>query len=156
LSYFQTENSSYFIVARHKLNAFFSLVFRFSSCHHPLLAFALAKIMEDRSNQVATSKEDNDVRQLISMISSDNHHVVHTAYFVLPLSAYHISSMNNYLFIFWLIFYFFCRLNRHAACLALSSLASNISSAMHLIKCDIMKPIEAVRKSLHYWPTFLT
>jgi hypothetical protein len=76
LSYFQTENSSYFIAARHKLNAFFSLVFRFSSCHHPLLASALAKIMEDRSNQVAISKEDNDVRQVISMISNDNHHVV--------------------------------------------------------------------------------
>jgi hypothetical protein len=33
------------------------------------------------------------------------------------------------------------------ACLALSSLASDISSAMQLIKCDIMKPIEAVLKS---------
>jgi hypothetical protein len=35
--------------------------------------------MEDRSNQVAISKEENAVRQLISMISSDNRHVVHTA-----------------------------------------------------------------------------
>ncbi|KAK3125182.1 hypothetical protein QOZ80_7BG0601360 [Eleusine coracana subsp. coracana] len=107
----ETENSSYFIAARHKLSAFFSLVFRFSSCHHPLLASALAKIMEDRSNQVAISKEENAVRQLISMISSDNRHVV------------------------------------EQACLALSSLASDISSAMQLIKCDIMKPIEAVLKS---------
>ncbi|GJN11593.1 hypothetical protein PR202_ga29794 [Eleusine coracana subsp. coracana] len=94
----ETENSSYFIAARHKLSAFFSLVFRFSSCHHPLLASALAKIMEDRSNQVAISKEENAVRQLISMISSDNRHVV------------------------------------EQACLALSSLASDISSAMQLIK----------------------
>ncbi|KAM3385251.1 hypothetical protein ACQJBY_009278 [Aegilops geniculata] len=108
---FQTENYSYFIAARHKLSAFFSLVFRFSSCHHPLLASALAKIMEDRTNQVAISKEENAVRQLISMISSDNRHVV------------------------------------EQACLALSSLASDISSAMQLIKCDIMKPIEAVLKS---------
>lgn len=107
----ETENYSYFIAARHKLSAFFSLVFRFSSCHHPLLASALAKIMEDRSNQVAISKEENAVRQLISMISSDNRHVV------------------------------------EQACLALSSLASDISSAMQLIKCDIMKPIEAVLKS---------
>uniref|UniRef100_A0A0D9WZK0 Patatin n=1 Tax=Leersia perrieri TaxID=77586 RepID=A0A0D9WZK0_9ORYZ len=107
----ETENSSYFIAARHKLSAFFSLVFRFSSCHHPLLASALAKIMEDRSNQVAISKEENAVRQLISMISSDNRHVV------------------------------------EQACLALSSLGSDISSAMQLIKCDIMKPIEAVLKS---------
>ncbi|CAM0906077.1 unnamed protein product [Alopecurus aequalis] len=107
----ETENYSYFIAARHKLSAFFSLVFRFSSCHHPLLASALAKIMEDHSNQVAISKEENAVRQLISMISSDNRHVV------------------------------------EQACLALSSLASDISSAMQLIKCDIMKPIEAVLKS---------
>lgn len=107
----ETENSSYFIAARHKLSAFFSLVFRFSSCHHPLLASALAKIMEDRSNHIAISKEENAVRQLISMISSDNRHVV------------------------------------EQACLAISSLASDISSAMQLIKCDIMKPIEAVLKS---------
>ncbi|KAM0874101.1 hypothetical protein ACQ4PT_037596 [Festuca glaucescens] len=107
----ETENYSYFIAARHKLSAFFSLVFRFSSCHHPLLASALAKIMEDHSNQVAISKEENAVRQLISMISSDNRHVV------------------------------------EQACLALSSLASDILSAMQLIKCDIMKPIEAVLKS---------
>jgi len=33
------------------------------------------------------------------------------------------------------------------ACLAISSLASDISSATQLIKCDIMKPIEAVLKS---------
>ncbi|RLN34890.1 hypothetical protein C2845_PM03G08670 [Panicum miliaceum] len=33
------------------------------------------------------------------------------------------------------------------ACLAISSLASDITSAMQLIKCDIMKPIEAVLKS---------
>ncbi|KAL6840609.1 hypothetical protein ACP4OV_029473 [Aristida adscensionis] len=89
----ETENSSYFIAARHKLTS------------------ALAKIMEDRSNQVAISKEENAVRQLISMISSDNRHVV------------------------------------EQACLALSSLASDISSAMQLIKCDIMKPVEAVLKS---------
>lgn len=107
----ETENYSYFIATRHKLSAFFSLVFRFSSCHHPLLASALAKIMEDHSNQAAISKEENAVRQLISMISSDNRHVV------------------------------------EQACLALSSLASDISSAMQLIKCDIMKPIEAVLKS---------
>lgn len=35
------------------------------------------------------------------------------------------------------------------ACLALSSLGSDISSAMLLIKCDIMKPIEAVLKSFN-------
>jgi bisphosphoglycerate-dependent phosphoglycerate mutase len=70
------ENSSYFVASRHKLSAFFSLIFRFSSCHHPLLASALAKIMQDQGNRVVVGKDENAVRQLISMISSDNRHVV--------------------------------------------------------------------------------
>ena len=70
------ENSSYFVASRHKLSAFFSLIFRFSSCHHPLLASALAKIMQDEGNRVVVGKDENAVRQLISMISSDNQHVV--------------------------------------------------------------------------------
>lgn len=74
----QMENSSYFGASRHKLSAFFSLIFRFSSCHHPLLASALAKIiMQDQGNRVVIGKDENAVRQLISMISSDNRHVVH-------------------------------------------------------------------------------
>ena len=69
------ENSSYF-ASRHKLSAFFSLIFRFSSCHHPLLASALAKIMQDHGNRVVVGKDENAVRQLISMITSDDRHVV--------------------------------------------------------------------------------
>ncbi|KAH7662143.1 Phospholipase A(1) protein [Dioscorea alata] len=80
-------SSSYFIASRHKLSAFFTLVFRFSSCHHPLLASALAKLMEDPSNRVAISKEENAVRQLISMISSDDRHVVEQACFALSSLA---------------------------------------------------------------------
>ena len=95
---FQTENSSYFIAARHKLSAFFSLVFRFSSCHHPLLASALAKIMEDQSNHIAISKEENAVRQLISMISSDNRHVVHTTYPNYLSVVSHVQTLNMSLF----------------------------------------------------------
>ncbi|XP_054777187.1 phospholipase A I-like isoform X1 [Prosopis cineraria] len=75
----EMENSSYFIASRHKLSAFFSLIFRFSSCHHPLLASALAKIMQDEGNRVVVGKDENAVRQLISMISSDNRHVVEQA-----------------------------------------------------------------------------
>lgn len=75
-SWLQTENSSYFAASKHKLSEFFSLIFRFSSCHHPLLASALAKIMQDHNNRVAISKEENAIRQLISMISSDDRHVV--------------------------------------------------------------------------------
>lgn len=72
----QMENVSYFIASRHKLSAFFSLIFRSSSCHHPLLASALAKIMQDQGNRVVVGKDENAVRQLISMITSDDRHVV--------------------------------------------------------------------------------
>ncbi|KAK3024840.1 hypothetical protein RJ639_045057 [Escallonia herrerae] len=107
----EMENSSYFVASRHKLSAFFSLIFRFSSCHHPLLASALAKIMQDEGNRVVVGKDENAVRQLISMISSDNQHVV------------------------------------EQACFALSSLASDVSVALSLIKSDIMQPVERVLKS---------
>eukprot|EP01018_Ginkgo_biloba_P003530 Gb_32589 [translate_table: standard] len=108
----ETENSSYFVASRHKLSAFFSLVFRFSSCQHPLLASALAKITQDNSNHTTIGRDENAVRQLISMMSSDNRHVV------------------------------------EQACLALSSLASDTSLAMMLMKADIMQPIESVLKSI--------
>ncbi|KAG8634374.1 hypothetical protein MANES_17G037100v8 [Manihot esculenta] len=75
----EMENSSYFGASRHKLSAFFSLLFRFSSCHHPLLASALAKIMQDQGNRVVVGKDENAVRKLISMISSNNQHVVKQA-----------------------------------------------------------------------------
>ncbi|KAI4371131.1 hypothetical protein MLD38_019397 [Melastoma candidum] len=65
----ETENNSYFGASKHKLSPFFSLIFRFCSCHHPLLASALAKIMEDQGNHTFVGKEDeNAVRQLTSMI----------------------------------------------------------------------------------------
>lgn len=87
----ETDNSSYFSASRHKLSAFFSLIFRFSSCHHPLLASALAKLMQDHNNRLAISKEENAVRQLISMISSDNRHVVEQACSALSSLAADIS-----------------------------------------------------------------
>ncbi|KAI7752597.1 hypothetical protein M8C21_010645, partial [Ambrosia artemisiifolia] len=72
-------NNSYFVASRHKLSAFFALIFRYSSCHHPLLASALAKIAQDEGNRVVIGKDENAVRQLISMMSSENHHVVEQA-----------------------------------------------------------------------------
>ncbi|MBA0787077.1 hypothetical protein Gotri_027065, partial [Gossypium trilobum] len=109
----EMENSSYFGTSKHKLSAFFSLIFRFSSCHHPLIASALTKIiMQDQGNCVLIGKDENALRQLISMISSDNRHVV------------------------------------SQACSALSTLAGDVSVAMELMKCDIMKPIEFVMKSI--------
>ncbi|KAJ4813221.1 Patatin [Rhynchospora pubera] len=73
------DSGSYFLGPKPKLSAFLSLIFRFSSCHHPLLASALAKIMEDHDSRMVISKEENAVRQLISMVSSDNRHVVEQA-----------------------------------------------------------------------------
>ncbi|KAG6573199.1 Phospholipase A I, partial [Cucurbita argyrosperma subsp. sororia] len=108
----EMENNSYFGTSRHKLSAFFSLIFRFSSCHHPLLASALAKIMQDEGNRAVISKDENAIHQLISMISSENRHVV------------------------------------GQACFALSSLASDVSIAMQLMKADIMQPIKTVLKSV--------
>ncbi|KAL0535186.1 hypothetical protein IC582_029510 [Cucumis melo] len=108
----EMENNSYFGASRHKLSAFFSLIFRFSSCHHPLLASALAKIMQDEGNRAVISKDENAIHQLISMISSENRHVV------------------------------------VQACFALSSLASDVSIAMQLMKADIMQPIKTVLKSV--------
>ncbi|KAK6917317.1 Patatin-like phospholipase domain [Dillenia turbinata] len=87
----EMESSYYFGASKHKLSAFFSLIFRFSSCHHPLLASALAKIMQDHANRVVVGKDENAVRQLISMISSDNHHVVEQACFALSALAADIT-----------------------------------------------------------------
>ncbi|XP_004295255.1 PREDICTED: phospholipase A I isoform X4 [Fragaria vesca subsp. vesca] len=87
----EMENSSYFGASRHKLSAFFALIFRFSSCHHPLLASALAKIMQDEGNRAVVGKDENAVRQLISMISSDNRHVVQQACSALSSLAADVS-----------------------------------------------------------------
>ncbi|KAL6546732.1 Phospholipase A I [Orobanche minor] len=87
----EMENSSYFVASRHKLSAFFSLIFRFSSCHHPLLASALAKIMHDEGNRVVVGKDENAIRQLISMISSENQHVVEQACSALSALASDVS-----------------------------------------------------------------
>ncbi|KFK43435.1 hypothetical protein AALP_AA1G125100 [Arabis alpina] len=75
----ETENSSYFGASKNKLSAFSPLIFRSSSCHHPLLASALVKIMQDEGNRAVIGKDENAVRQLISMITSDNRHVVEQA-----------------------------------------------------------------------------
>ncbi|XP_051133924.1 phospholipase A I-like isoform X2 [Andrographis paniculata] len=75
----EMENSSYFIASRHKLSSLCSLIFRFSSCHHPLLASALAKMMQDECNRVVVGKDETALRQLISMLSSDDQNVVEQA-----------------------------------------------------------------------------
>ncbi|KAI5081182.1 hypothetical protein GOP47_0004365 [Adiantum capillus-veneris] len=75
----EMESASYFVAAKHKLSAFFALIFRFSSCQHPLLASALAKIVEDNGNRSTIGRDESAVRQLLSMMLSDNRHVVEQA-----------------------------------------------------------------------------
>lgn len=72
----QTETASYFVASKHKLSVFFALIFRFSSCQHPLLASALAKMAQDDSNRPVIGKDEGALRQLLSMMLSDNPHVV--------------------------------------------------------------------------------
>jgi len=56
--------------------------------------------MEDRSNHIAISKEENAVRQLISMISSDNRHVVRTTHPNYLYLVSHVQALNISLFFF--------------------------------------------------------
>ncbi|CAM6093593.1 unnamed protein product [Calypogeia fissa] len=81
------ENTSYFAASKHKLSAFFGLIFRFSSCQHPLIASALSKITEDDSNRAALGKDESAVRQLLSMVLSENSHVVEQACIALSALA---------------------------------------------------------------------
>ncbi|PWA34661.1 phospholipase,galactolipase [Artemisia annua] len=118
----EMENSSYF-ASWHKLSPFFALIFRYSSCHHPLLASALSKMMQDEVNRVVIGKDENAVRQLISMISSENHHV------------------------FWFQVVLLSPAQVEQACSALTSLASDVSVSLQLMKCDVMQPIQRVLKS---------
>ncbi|TYI64380.1 hypothetical protein E1A91_D09G084500v1 [Gossypium mustelinum] len=72
------ENTSYFAASGHKLGAFFSFIFRFP--YYPFGASAVSKvILQDLGNRVLVGKDDEPVRQLISMISNDNYHVVRQA-----------------------------------------------------------------------------
>jgi len=139
------ENNSYFGASRHKLSAFFSLIFRFSSCHHPLLASALAKIMQDKGNRAVISKDENAIHQLISMISSENRHVVRLVFLnlIIPFYLFIYRDTSSR---FILNSYYFWQVVQ--ACFALSSLAADVSIAMQLMKADIMQPIKTVLNSV--------
>ncbi|XP_024394241.1 phospholipase A I isoform X2 [Physcomitrium patens] len=75
----EAEAASYFVASKHKLSVFFALIFRFSSCQHPLLASALAKMAQDDSNRSVIGKDEGALRQLLSMMLSDDPHVVDQA-----------------------------------------------------------------------------
>lgn len=72
------QNSGWSSKQQHRLSAFFSLIFRYSSVHHPLLASALARIAENEENRHAIASDESAVRQIVSMLLSDSKHVVRT------------------------------------------------------------------------------
>ncbi|GBG71579.1 hypothetical protein CBR_g8995 [Chara braunii] len=63
---------------------------------HPLLASALAKIVDDTDSRGALGRDDGAIRQLLSMILSDNKHVVQQASLALSsisAEADHVSRL---------------------------------------------------------------
>lgn len=60
----------------HRLSTFFSLIFRYASVHHPLMASAIARIVEDRENRAAIGRDDSALKQIVSMVLCDSKHVV--------------------------------------------------------------------------------
>ena len=72
------EAASYF-VSKHRLSAFLSLVLKFSAVNHPLLASALAKILEDPENRTAIGRDESAIGQMLSMVLSEEQHVVEMA-----------------------------------------------------------------------------
>lgn len=103
----QAEAASYFVASKHKLSVFFALIFRFSSCQHPLLASALAKMAQDDSNRSVIGKDEGALRQLLSMMLSDDPHVVGYAspkfsvslQFCLNVTAFVVVITNLYCYI---------------------------------------------------------
>ncbi len=52
----------------HKLAPLFSLIFRRSSCQHPLLAGALGRITEDKANCELIAKEEVALQQVSAAV----------------------------------------------------------------------------------------
>ncbi|XVE51140.1 hypothetical protein DITRI_Ditri02bG0015200 [Diplodiscus trichospermus] len=89
----EVENGSYFAAYRHKLSAFFSVLFRFPSGYNPLLASAVSKmVMQDQRKRLAVGKDENTVQQLISMISNDDYRLVEQACSALSTLAGDVSA----------------------------------------------------------------
>lgn len=57
----------------------FALLFKHSSCQQPLVASALAKIAEDPEQREAIAGTEGAIQQLLSMVLSENLHVVREA-----------------------------------------------------------------------------
>lgn len=61
-----------YMTRSHKLAPLFALLFRRSSCQHPLLAGALAKLAEERSSCELLAKEDMALPQMVTLAMSSN------------------------------------------------------------------------------------
>jgi hypothetical protein len=59
--------------------ALFALLFKHSSCQQPLVATALARIAEDPEQREAIAGTEGAIQQLLSMVLSENLHVVREA-----------------------------------------------------------------------------
>ncbi|XVF87704.1 hypothetical protein PTKIN_Ptkin18bG0141900 [Pterospermum kingtungense] len=82
------EKSSSFTASKHRLSAFFYLLFRFPLIFYHLL---LVVAMQEHRNRPVVGKDENAVRQLITMISSDSRHVVEPALSALSTLAGDVS-----------------------------------------------------------------
>ncbi|KAE8689563.1 hypothetical protein F3Y22_tig00110933pilonHSYRG00090 [Hibiscus syriacus] len=82
------EKTSYFVASKHKLNTFFSLIFRSPTSYHPLLASAVSKrIVQNHGSGLIDGKDENTVLHLIKMINSDNRSLVEQACSSLPIET---------------------------------------------------------------------
>ncbi|BDA47659.1 probable calcium-independent phospholipase A2-gamma at C-terminar half [Coccomyxa sp. Obi] len=79
----------------HRLAPLFGLIFRRSSCQHPLLAGALGKIAEDPTACSAIVREVGAIQQLILMALSENEVVVQQACKTLGLLGRHDSFTSD-------------------------------------------------------------
>ncbi|EIE23713.1 hypothetical protein COCSUDRAFT_41874 [Coccomyxa subellipsoidea C-169] len=79
----------------HRLAPLFGLIFRRSSCQHPLLAGALGKIAEDPAACSAIVREVGAIQQLILMALSENEVVVQQACKTLGLLGRHDSFTSD-------------------------------------------------------------
>eukprot|EP00884_Botryococcus_braunii_P003060 jgi/Botrbrau1/12755/Bobra.67_1s0114.1 len=76
-----------------KLTGLYTLIFRRSSCQHPLMAGALAKVAEEPAQCAAMAREVGAVQQILLMAISENDIVVEQACQTIDKLAQHVPSV---------------------------------------------------------------
>lgn len=76
---------------------FFSLIFRHSSCQHPLIASAIARLADNRLGCDAILAVEGSVQQLLSMVLADSMQVVNEACTTLSALAQDASAAGRLL-----------------------------------------------------------